>query len=188
MNFFHRATWHTCGERFHRLPVRHQAITWTNTDLFMTECLCMPRHDDVIKWKHFPSHWLFVRGIQRSPVSSPHKGQWRGDLAFSLICAWINFCANNGGALDLRRHCAHYDVKVINWIAFNLYVRQSNIYRPYSHYSSILWNYSTCLQEAPAISMYNTVYEECSLAGDHVGIQIKLFRIRYQDISIFHQA
>ena len=34
-------------------------------------------HDDVIKWKHFPRYWPFVRGIHRSPVNSPHKGQWR---------------------------------------------------------------------------------------------------------------
>ena len=31
-------------------------------------------HDDVIKWKHFPRYWSFVRGIHRSPVKSPHKG------------------------------------------------------------------------------------------------------------------
>ena len=31
------------------------------------------KHDDVIKWKHFPRRWPFVRGIQRSPVNSPHK-------------------------------------------------------------------------------------------------------------------
>ena len=47
-------------------------------------------HDDVIKWKHFPRYWPFVRGIHRWPVNSPHKGQWRGALMFSLICAWIN--------------------------------------------------------------------------------------------------
>ena len=39
-------------------------------------------HDDVIKWKHFPRHWHFVRGIHRSPVNSPKKGQWRGALIF----------------------------------------------------------------------------------------------------------
>ena len=38
--------------------------------------------DDVIKWKHFSRYWYFVRG--------PHKGQWRGTLMFSLICAWTN--------------------------------------------------------------------------------------------------
>ena len=32
-------------------------------------------HDDVIKWKHFPRNWPFVRGIHRSQVISPHKGQ-----------------------------------------------------------------------------------------------------------------
>ena len=41
-------------------------------------------HDDVIKWKHFPRYWPFVRGIHRSPVNSPHKGQWRGALMFSF--------------------------------------------------------------------------------------------------------
>ena len=34
-------------------------------------------HDDVIKWKHFPRYWPCVQGIHRSPVNSPHKGQWR---------------------------------------------------------------------------------------------------------------
>ena len=70
-------------------------------------------HDDVIKWKHFPRYWLFVRGIHWSPVNSPHKGQWRGALMFSLICAWINGRVNNGEAGDLRRHRAHYDVTVM---------------------------------------------------------------------------
>ena len=46
--------------------------------------LC-PSHDDVIKWKHFPRYWPFVRWIHRSPVNSPLKGQWRGALMFSLI-------------------------------------------------------------------------------------------------------
>ena len=42
-------------------------------------------HDDVIKWKHFPRHWPFVRGIHWSPVNSPHKGQWRGVLMFFYL-------------------------------------------------------------------------------------------------------
>ena len=65
-------------------------------------------------WKHFPRYWPFVRGIHRAPVSSPYKGQWRGALMFPLICAWINDWVNNREAGDLRRHCAHYDVNVIN--------------------------------------------------------------------------
>ena len=30
-------------------------------------------HDDVIKWKHFPCYWPFVRRIHRSPVNSHTK-------------------------------------------------------------------------------------------------------------------
>ena len=49
----------------------------------------------------------------RSPVNSPHKGQWRGALMFSLICAWINDWVNNREAGDLGRHRTHYDVIVM---------------------------------------------------------------------------
>ena len=38
--------------------------------------------DDVIKWKHFPRYWPCMRGIHRSAVNSPHKGQQRGALMF----------------------------------------------------------------------------------------------------------
>ena len=31
-------------------------------------------HDDVIKWKHFPRYWTFIRGIHWSLVNSPQKG------------------------------------------------------------------------------------------------------------------
>ena len=72
-----------------------------------------PYHDDVIKWKHFPRYWPFVRGIHRSPVNSPHKGQWRGALMFTLICARINGWINNREAGHLRRHRTHYDVIVM---------------------------------------------------------------------------
>ena len=66
-------------------------------------------HYDVIKWKPFPRYWPFVRGM-RSPVNSPDKGQWRGALMFSLICALINGWVNNREAGDLRRHRPHYDI------------------------------------------------------------------------------
>ena len=84
-------------------------------------------HDDVIKWKHFPRYSPFVRGIHRSPMNSPHKGQWRGASTFSLICAWINDWVNNREAGDLRRDRAHYGVTVMEitvmhqvWYKFNI--------------------------------------------------------------------
>ena len=95
-------------------------ITNSNSKMWMKIRTCsfknvhLKMHDDVIKWKHFPRYWPFVWGIRRSPVNSPHKGQWRGALMFSLICAWINVWVNNREAGDLRRHRAHYDVTVMS--------------------------------------------------------------------------
>ena len=70
-------------------------------------------HDDVIKWNHFLCHWPFVRRIHRSPVKSPHKGQWRGALVFSVILAWTNGWINTRYAGDLRHHHVQYDVTVM---------------------------------------------------------------------------
>ena len=68
-------------------------------------------------WRHpmetFSALLAIVRGIHRSPVNSPHRGQWRGALMFSLICAWMNGWVNNREAGDLRRQHAQYDVTVI---------------------------------------------------------------------------
>ena len=72
--------------------------------------ITLKSHDDVIKWKHFPRYWPFVRGIHRWPVNSPHKGQWRGAFMFVWSAPWINGWVNNRKAGDLRRHRAHYNV------------------------------------------------------------------------------
>ena len=48
------------------------------------------------------------QGSYWSLMDSPHKGQWRGALMFSLICAWTNGWTNNQDADDvspLWRHC-----------------------------------------------------------------------------------
>ena len=85
-----------------------------NVGRFFSASMCKASvHDDVIKWKHFPRYWPFVRGIHRWPVNSPHKGQWRGALMFSLICAWIKDWVNNREAGDLWRSRGHYDVTVM---------------------------------------------------------------------------
>ena len=87
-------------------------------------------HDDVIKWKHFPRYWPFVQGIHRSPVNSPHKGQWRGALRFSLFCAWTNGWANNRNARDLRRHRAHHCITVMttSWMVNRLWSQICSYY------------------------------------------------------------
>ena len=60
-------------------------------------------------------------GIRRSLVNSPHKGQWRGALMFSFICAWTNGWVNNRVAGDLRRHLTHYCVTVMWHFCFSVY-------------------------------------------------------------------
>ena len=70
-------------------------------------------YDDVVKWKHFPRYWSFVWRFHQSPVHSPHRGQWRGALMCSLICAWTNSSVTNRDAGDLRRNRAPYDVTAI---------------------------------------------------------------------------
>ena len=63
---------------------------WKAVDVMIAHAACHSLswtilvHDDVIKLKHFPRYWPFVRGIYRSPGNSPHKGQWG---MFSLLCA-----------------------------------------------------------------------------------------------------
>ena len=39
------------------------------TKWYLTVHCCTNSHDDVIKWKHCPRFWLFVRGIHRSQRS-----------------------------------------------------------------------------------------------------------------------
>ena len=51
-------------------------------------------------------------GPGNSPVNSPHKGQWRRTLMFSLICVWTNGWVKTRDASDLRRHHAHCCVTV----------------------------------------------------------------------------
>ena len=90
-------------------------------------------HDDIIKWKHFPRNWPFVRGIHRSPINSAHKGQWRGALMFSLIFTWIKSSINNREAGNLRHHRAHYDAIVMNSMITEDHSRQKyKVSIPYS--------------------------------------------------------
>ena len=61
-----------------------------------------------------------MQGIHKSLVDSPQKGQWRGAVMFSLICAWTNDWANNRDGGDLRHNHAHYDVTIMS-VLYNQY-------------------------------------------------------------------
>ena len=103
-------------------------------------------HDDIIKWKHLPLYWPFVRRIHRSLVNYPHKGQWHEADMFSLICTWINGGVNNRESGDLRRHRVHYDVTV----TIKPVAEKKNLIR-----SSYALNYNHCiLIYSPSISYH----------------------------------
>ena len=86
-----------------------------------------------------------------SPVT---KGQWRGALMFSLICAWINAWLNNREAGDLRRHRAHYDVTVMQWThsrkgtIFHFYLLKNQriaIWCPEKELKNMQWTYNVMI-------------------------------------------
>ena len=78
-----------------------------------------PRQNGRPWWHHqmetFSALLAICAGNSPVPVNSPHKGQWRGALMFTLICARINGWVNNREAGDLRRYRAHYDVIVMTF-------------------------------------------------------------------------
>ena len=102
-------------------------------------------HHYVIKWKHFPRCWSFVKGIHRSPVDSTHKGKWRGALAFSMRCAWTNDWANRRDVVDLRRYCIHCDGRhqAITW----------------THYVDVIMT-TMAYQITSLTVVYSTVYSD----------------------------
>ena len=68
-------------------------------------------------WRHQTETFSALLAIWagNSPVSSPHQGQCRGAVMFSLICVWINGWVNNREAGDLRHYRSHYDVSVMSY-------------------------------------------------------------------------
>ena len=95
------------------LIYRHKKLAHVFFPLHYCTRLFVPRS----WWRHqmetFSALLALYAGNSPVPVISPHKGQWRGALMFSLIRTWINDWVNNREAGDLRRHRDHYDVIVM---------------------------------------------------------------------------
>ena len=75
------------------------------------------QHDDVIKWKHFPHCWSFVRGFHRWPVNFQHKGHWRGALMFFFYLRLNKRLGKHSWywwfeapSLSLWRHCNEWAI------------------------------------------------------------------------------
>ena len=52
-------------------PTIVYSTVYSGADQRSTTLTQLGAHDDVIKWKHFPRYWPFVRGIHRSPSQKP---------------------------------------------------------------------------------------------------------------------
>ena len=121
------------------MPCRHVSLTiqWTAMD---KTCA----HYDVIKWNFFR-----VTGPLRGEFAChrcqdlPHKGQWRGALMLTLICAWTNRWAKNGDAGVLRRHRTDYDVTVMTQQELSPWSISRRITHV-NHSSSIVWQLPSC--------------------------------------------
>ena len=79
------------------------------TSILSVKCMPWWRH----QMERFSALLVLCAGNSPGPVNSPHKGQWRRALMFSLICVYINGWVNNREAGDLRRHHGHYDVNLM---------------------------------------------------------------------------
>ena len=89
------------------------AYSWLHVDVHV--CVWLRVHvcfDDVIKWKHFPRYWPFVRGV--------HRPLWIPLAKASDVALWYCFWSapeqtvEQTIAGDFRRHQAHCDV-IIMW-------------------------------------------------------------------------
>ena len=110
---------------------------------------------DVIKWKHFPCYCPFVRGIHRSPVNSPHKGQRREALVFSG---------------DLRRRRTHFDVTVMYLLEPRPRVAMMPIFFCY------WWHWRLSLWQSPVCHQWRQTWHNGNFSrdGDKFGIMTTL--------------
>ena len=93
---------------------------WWNVQVSVYQLISLWKiRDDVIKWKHFPRYWPFVRGTQRSPMDSPHKGQCRSVPDKQL---------SKQSRTNLRRHRAHYHtIAILSGNFNNLFLSYSSL-------------------------------------------------------------
>ena len=148
-------------------------------------------HDDVIKWKYFPRCWPFLRGIHRSLVNSPHKGQWRGAL---MICARINGWVDNGDAGDLWRHRAHYDVIVMSYTsitfhtspAFASYGYDFAVAQCLKHFGIVVLFYWLWSAAEESIFIFRVVY--CDRFSDMLSTGFPCVCWRYNTVTMVSQT
>ena len=127
-------------------------------------------------WRHqmetFSASLAICAGIHRSPVNSPHKGQWRGAMMFSLICVAINGWVNNREAGNLRHCRAHYDVIVMERFRS----------KQKSHYFSPVLRTSLTTASPSRVQMYRKISLELYSYMSKVVSVVKLCRQKHKKV------
>ena len=99
-----------CSTSLANLNTMGKQITW-----IVWEMMIASKHDDIIKWNHFPCYWPLCReftGHQWIPCTKASDAElWC--FLWSAPELWINSWVNNREAGDLRHHHAHHDIIVI---------------------------------------------------------------------------
>ena len=170
----HQENWNVPLENKHFVfynDSREMSVVWCEFHVYYG------KHDDVIKWKHFLRHWPFVRRIHQWPVNSPHKGQWRRALMFSLICAWINNWVNIPEAGDLGRHRAHYDVTVMGNVYLSTSVPKAGITKSrYQRQGQVITSHTIC-----GMALFVPVPDTCFYStSPHMRLLISKFEDHYE--------
>ena len=110
-----------------------------------------------------------LRGNQRAPVNSLHKGQWRGALMFSFICAWTNGWANNRNVGDLRRHCIHFGFTVMKHLCMSMRSFMTSARISIRHLDlqlrSVLWTVDSYYVHIKASSLTISIHSSPTYGG-----------------------
>ena len=105
-----------------------------------------------------------------------HKGQWRG----ALICTRTNRWVNNHEAGDLRRHQAHYDVRVMCEV---LSIQPSWVQHPRGkscrHITDVIMG-TIASQITSLASVYSTVYSAAGQRNYQSSASLAFVRGRYR--------
>ena len=142
---------------------------------------------DISWWRHQMETFSALLAVCAEnspvPVNSPHKGQWRGGLMFSLIRTRINGWVNNREAGDLRRHQAHCDV-IVMWIAW---IHQDKLYKRIKTKLNKQWSFWMRCNERCVKFFFLTICGGCLCQGNHVGIHphILIFLLQNTYLAMF---
>ena len=111
-------TYHSCYTSMWKVICNSLDISYIHCLVHCQSCKKLQTNDDVIKWKHFPHYWPFVRGDRWIPFTKA-----------SDVEVWCFLSSLPEQAVEktierpviLRCHHTHYDIAVMLIISYNAF-------------------------------------------------------------------